>query len=190
MHSYAPIVQALNWTRTYVAGMPMIKFRNNMDVQSEFVAAYVSEILPNHTDHTQTIYDLAITSNSIMYSSCKIDNLRESGILYAETEQKYISPRQIITNKIPISLFRKMISTQDNADLLVWLDALYAAVQLLNSQINVRVACIDRHDVLRAFAEADYPNEFGYSPISSHTNSPVRTDDLSVGVYDLDYFVI
>lgn len=166
-----PIVQVLAFVRTFISGIPAIKFRTLKSLDSQFVEACVIKFIPEHTPRIGMInYLIAIVDReqSSMINDIRMDDLNE-----IESDH----PDIVDSDNV------QAIIASKHKNLVPWIDAIYAGIWLMHTEIQLVVAQMDRDHALHAFANIDIDDESETSD-----NECFRASE-SCALYP-DYFII
>jgi hypothetical protein len=165
-----PVAQVLAFVGTFINTIPAIKFRTLDGIDREFVEACVAKFIPEYTSRIGMInYLIAIVDHSII-NDINMDDLEHHDIQdYPSNTIGLDDVRQIIANK--------------HKGLVPWIDAMYAGIWLMHTEIQLKVARMDKDHALHALADLDINDED--SDLSDGETNMIESFSA-----DLDYFII
>lgn len=177
-HGQIAIVHIVQFVPEYIASIPMIKFCSLESIQIEFVEACVHKFVPEYISHMGTIHKLIrlmecpnecsihkYELNQLdIFDDESIDMIYDNNGAYRSDNDSNIS----LLNFRQIVVYRKF-------NLLSWLDAIYAGIQLIQIQFELKVAQTNQDHALQAFANITH-DKLDQNDNDSDTSRPEWSD--------------
>lgn len=180
-----PVAQILAFVNTFINAIPPIQFRTAKDTNRDFIKACIHRFIPQHESRIGLInYLITRIDHSVINDIC-LDDLYHSEMdliqsdIETDLSNDYMNVRSIVENKYK--------------GIITWVDAIYAGIWLLNNQIELVTARMDRENALEAFANIDhnYIDSDSSDTYSDYENSYIYNDNNHIATNsDLDYFII